>query len=59
MKLFSLAFMTDHFLVMRRTNRSVLEIILYWNRLEAVSMDSIKKSRRKQSEDFQAPALAA
>ena len=44
-KLFILASMAEHLLGMRRTNRTVSGILLYWNRLEAVSMDCLKKNR--------------
>lgn len=43
MKLFISVFMEGHLLVMRRTNQTVPGKILYWNRLEAVSVDPIKK----------------
>lgn len=43
MKLFISAFMAGHLLVMRRTNQTVPGRILYWNRLETVSVDLSKK----------------
>lgn len=44
MELFISALIAGHLLVMRRTNQTVPERILYRNRLEAVSVDCIKKN---------------